>query len=196
MRIEGADRTRESFLGSIVRHHIGNPYSRDESTLQSVLLATRNIGHTLQESGLFHYVNAGLEPTRDVTAPAQDVDLVFKTKERGRLQLKTSTEFGNQEGSAVRGVLCECDVIDVTDFFSQSVVGRLRNVFGGAEVLEGQLSFGTQTRRSFHAALTAPLNPTLSTHGALSVFGMERDNSAFASSSEVLRGLRATIRVS
>ena len=119
MRIEGADRTRESFLGSIVRHHIGNPYSRDESTLQSVLLATRNIGHTLQETGLFHYVNAGLEPTRDVTAPAQDVDLVFKTKERGRLQLKTSTEFGNQEGSAVRGVLRECDVIDVTDFLSE-----------------------------------------------------------------------------
>ena len=78
----------------------------------------------------------------------------------------------------------------------QSVVGRLRNAFGGAEILEGQLSFGTQTKRSFHAALTAPLNPTLSTHGTLSIFGMERDNSAFASSSEALRGLRATIRVS
>ena len=75
-------------------------------------------------------------------------------------------------------------------------MGRLRNVFGGAEVLEGQLSIGTQTKRSFHAALTAPLDPTLSAHGALSIFGMERDNSAFASSSETLRGLRATIRVS
>jgi len=73
-------------------------------------------------------------------------------------------------------------------------VGRFRNAFGGAEVLEGQLSYGTQTKRSFHAALTTPLNPTLSTHGTLSVFGMERDNSAFASSSEILRGLRATIR--
>jgi len=80
--------------------------------------------------------------------------------------------------------------------YSQSVVGRLRNAFGGAETLEGQISFGTQTKRSFHAALTAPLNPTLSTHGTLSIFGTERDNSAFASSSEILRGLRATIRVS
>ena len=109
MRIEGADHTRESFLGSIVRHHIEDVHSYDESTLQSVLLTTRNIGHTLQETGLFHYVNAALEPTRDVTAPAHDVDLVFKTKERGRLQLKTSTEFGNQEGSAVRIILCDCD---------------------------------------------------------------------------------------
>ena len=83
---------------------MGDPYSHNESTLQSVLLKARNIGHTLQETDLFHNVNATLEPTRDVTAPVRDVDLVFKTKERGRLQLKTSTEFGNQEGSAVRGI--------------------------------------------------------------------------------------------
>ena len=86
-----------------------DPHSYDESTLQAVLLTTRNIGHTLQETGLFHHVNAALEPTRDVTAPVHDVDLVFKTKERGRLQLKTSTEFGNQEGSAVSGIPCNCD---------------------------------------------------------------------------------------
>ena len=75
-------------------------------------------------------------------------------------------------------------------------MGSLRNAFGGAETVEGQMSFGTQTKRSLHAALTAPLNPTLSTHGTLSIFGMERDNSAFASSSEDLRGLKAIIRVS
>ena len=101
VRIEGADHTRKSFLGSIVRHHMGEPFAQGESTLQNVLLKARNVGHTLQETGLFHYVNATLEPTRDVTASVHDVDLVFKTKEKGRLQLKTSTEFGNQEGSAV-----------------------------------------------------------------------------------------------
>ena len=105
VRIDGANRTRESFLGSIVGHHMREPFTQDESTLQSVLLKARNIGHTLQETGLFHYVDATLEPTRDVTAPVHDVDLVFKTKEKGRLQLKTSTEFGNQEGSAVRETL-------------------------------------------------------------------------------------------
>lgn len=109
VRIEGADRTRESFLGSIVGHHIGDLHTHDESTLQSVLLTARNLGHTLQETGLFHYVNAALQPARDLTAPVHAVDLVFKTKERGRLQLKTSTEFGNQEGSAVREILCHRD---------------------------------------------------------------------------------------
>ena len=116
MRIEGADNTRRSFLGSIVRHYIGDPYSHDESTLQTVLLKARNIGHTLQETDLFHHVNATLEPTRDVTAPVQDVDLVFKTKEKGRLQLKTSTEFGNQEGSAVRGILRRCYFVSTTKY--------------------------------------------------------------------------------
>lgn len=108
VRIEGADHTRGSFLGSIVRHHMGDPYSYDESTLQAVLLTARNIGHTLQETDLFHYANVTVEPTRDVTAPVHDVDLVFQTKEKGRLQLKTSTEFGNQEGSAVCGVSYDC----------------------------------------------------------------------------------------
>ena len=109
MRIEGANHTRESFLGSIVRHHLKDPYSHNESTLQSVLLKARNIGHTLQDTDLFHYVNATLESTRDLTAPVHDVDLVFKTKEKGRLQLKTSTEFGNQEGSAVCGIPSDCN---------------------------------------------------------------------------------------
>jgi len=91
--------------------------------------------------------------------------------------LKTSTEFGNNEGSV-------------------SVMGRVRNVFGGAEMLEGQLALGNKTRRSFHASLTAPLTSTLLTHGTLSVFNLERDNSSYASCSEALHGIKAVIRVS
>lgn len=75
-------------------------------------------------------------------------------------------------------------------------MGRVRNVFGGAETLEGQVALGTQTRRSFHASLTAPLTASLLTHGTLSLFGLERDNSSFASCSEALRGVKAVIRVS
>ena len=72
------------------------------STLQSVLLKARNIGHTLQATDLFQSVHAVVEPSRDPVAAADDVDLIFKTKEKGRFMLKTSTEFGNDEGSVVR----------------------------------------------------------------------------------------------
>jgi outer membrane protein insertion porin family len=102
VRIEGATHTRESFLGFLVKPHLPSPFTHDESTLQSVLLKARDIGHTLQATDLFQSVYAVVEPSRDPLAAAQDVDLVFKTREKGRFFLKTSTEFGNSEGSAVR----------------------------------------------------------------------------------------------
>jgi hypothetical protein len=42
-----------------------------------------------------------LERPRDPLARPGDVDLVFKNKERGRLYASSSTELGNNEGSAV-----------------------------------------------------------------------------------------------
>ena len=102
VRVEGATHTRQSFLGFLVKPHLPNHFTHDEATLQSVLVKARDIGHTLQATDLFKSVYAVIEPSRDPLAAAQDVDLVFKTKEKGRLFLKTSTEFGNSEGSAVR----------------------------------------------------------------------------------------------
>jgi outer membrane protein insertion porin family len=58
------------------------------------------------------------------------------------------------------------------------------------------MSFGTTTRRSFNAIFSAPLTNDLRTRGELSVFGIERDNTAFASSMEGLGGIRAEVRVS
>jgi outer membrane protein insertion porin family len=78
----------------------------------------------------------------------------------------------------------------------KSVTGHVRNVFGGAETLEAHMSFGTTTRRSFNAIFSAPLTSDLLTRGELSVFGMERDNTAFASSMEDLGGIKAEVRVS
>lgn len=49
---------------------------------------------------------------------------------------------------------------------------------------------------SFNGSLSAPLTSNMKTRGEFSVFGMERDNSSFASSSEGVRGLRALVRVS
>lgn len=55
---------------------------------------------------------------------------------------------------------------------------------------------GTKTRRSFRASLEAPLSSDLATRGEISAYGMERDNTTFASSFETLRGLKASVRVS
>lgn len=45
-------------------------------------------------------------------------------------------------------------------------------------------------------SLSAPLTPSLATRGELSLFGLERDYTSYASCIEGARGLRALIRVS
>ncbi|KAI0318083.1 surface antigen-domain-containing protein [Amylostereum chailletii] len=172
VHVEGAKHTRRSFLQSIVSPHL---IQHDPATFESVLLTTRNIGHYLRETDVFQSVAAKLEPSSAPGAKPGDVDIIFTTRERGRFFLKTSTEVGNNEGNA-------------------SATGRIRNVFGGAETLEANISVGTQTRRSFHGTFSAPLTSTLDTRGDISVYASDKDNTTFASCTEALRGARAVVR--
>lgn len=78
--------------------------------------------------------------------------------------------------------------------FLQSATGRIRNVFGGAETFEANIAFGTKTRRSFRASLSAPISRDLDTIAELNTYGLERDLTSFASCFEGLRGVRAVVR--
>ncbi|KAF9003410.1 mitochondrial protein [Cyathus striatus] len=175
VRVEGATHTRSSFLASLIDPVLASNKAA-YTDLESVLHTTRRISQLLKKSDIFSAVEVRIERSPDPYASLGDVDLVFKTKERGRLYLNSSTEVGNQEGSA-------------------SVTARVRNVFGGAETFEANVAAGTKTRRAFRANLTAPLTSNLSTTGDISIFGLERDNSSYASSTEGIRGLKAAVRV-
>jgi len=100
VRVDGAKNTRRSFLASLVYPHLPQPDSL--SSFESVLRATRDIGHYLVQSDLFQSVHARLESPADPAAKPGDIDVVFSTRERPRFFLKTSTEVGNSEGTAVR----------------------------------------------------------------------------------------------
>jgi outer membrane protein insertion porin family len=99
VRVDGAKNTRRSFLASIVNPHLPQ---HPHSSFESVLRATRDIGHYLVQSDIFQVVHARLEPSADTTTKPGDVDVIFTTRERPRFFLKTSTEVGNSEGNAVR----------------------------------------------------------------------------------------------
>lgn len=89
-------------------------------------------------------------------------------KERSRLFLKTGTDLGNAEGSAYANA-------------------QWRNIFGGAETLDVNASFGTKTRSSYSAALDTPVfsNPDL----RFQLGGLQSSTQKlFASHEEVLRG--------
>ncbi|KAJ7201668.1 surface antigen-domain-containing protein [Mycena pura] len=173
VRVEGAPHTRRSFLRSLIDPLLPPPSAQND--LQSTLHAARSIGDVLQRADIFHTVDVRLERAASPRAGTHDVDLVFTTKEKGRLFVKSSTEVGNNEGSA-------------------SIVARLRNVFGGAETFEANLSLGTTTKKAFDASFTAPLTSSLNTYGELHLFGLERDHSSFASCSEGVRGAKALVR--
>jgi outer membrane protein insertion porin family len=100
VRVDGAKNTRRSFLASLVYPHLPQPDSL--STFESVLRASRDIGHYLVQTDVFQSVHARLEPSADPAAKPGDVDVIFSTRERPRFFLKTSTEVGNSEGNAVR----------------------------------------------------------------------------------------------
>lgn len=102
VRVEGAAHTRSSFLGWLIAPHLTKVSGADPATLGNALHATRGIAHTLLATDIFAAVEPRLEASRDVFAKDGDVDLVLKTRERGRFFLKGGTEVGSGEGSAVR----------------------------------------------------------------------------------------------
>lgn len=77
----------------------------------------------------------------------------------------------------------------------QSASARIRNVFGGAETFEANMSLGTKTKRAFRAALTTPVTPQMKAFAELSAFGMEKDLTTYASCKEGVKGVRGVLRV-
>lgn len=141
-----------------------------------MLHTTRKAADILVKTGLFASVSAEIKRSPDPLSPPNSVDVILKTKERGRYTVQSATELGNNEGSA-------------------NASATVRNVFGGAETLNVNVALGTKTRRSGGATLSAPLTRDLETFGSLNVYGLERDLTAYASCFEGLRGLKASVKV-
>lgn len=99
MRVEGASNTRKSFLASIIDPVV----SSRPTDLEGVLHATRRISEGLRKTDIFASLDAYIDRPKDPLSESPDaIDLVFRTKERGRWYVSSSTELGNSEGSAVR----------------------------------------------------------------------------------------------
>ncbi len=103
IRVEGATHTRKSFLAGVIEPAVSSSSAAGATTLEDVLHTTRRISYGLQKTDIFSAISASLEPPQSGLASPQfgDVDLVFKTKERGRWYVSTATEVGNSEGTAV-----------------------------------------------------------------------------------------------
>lgn len=99
--MEGARRTRRSFLSFLFNPFLVSDPDR-QNDLQNTLRTARYISHLLKKTDIFSDVAVRVEQARDSGVDVNDVDLVFTARERGRLYLNSSTEVGNNEGTAVR----------------------------------------------------------------------------------------------
>jgi outer membrane protein insertion porin family len=102
VRIEGTKVTRPGFLSRVVNPYLNSDTEYSESTLESVIHQTRNITYALARTELFRKIVPEIETPLDPLADASAVDIVLRCEERGRLSLKSATEVGNGDASAVR----------------------------------------------------------------------------------------------
>ncbi|CAE6443997.1 unnamed protein product [Rhizoctonia solani] len=187
--IDGTPNTRTSFLASIVNKYIPTTGMTrtlaPHETLLNALHTSRHITAALDSIGIFASVTPTLEASSSPYAAPYDYALHFRVRERGRFFLKTSTDVGsNNDGSA-------------------SITARIRNAFGGAESVEGALAFGNKTTRSGNLRCEWPVivgtgelspNGDGSVRGEIGLFGLERDETWYASIREGVKGFRACLR--
>ncbi|KAI6007893.1 surface antigen-domain-containing protein [Pisolithus marmoratus] len=158
VKVHGATHTSKAFLDWLIRPRLTSSHpdhpTDAQSTLQSVLQATRAISDSLSATDLFRTVSARVDRSPEGTPG--DVDLNFTVTERGRFFVKTATEIGNCEGTA-------------------SITARLTNILGRADTLTFNSSVGTKTKRAFDASFSLPVSPSLTTTAFLSLVGADRE---------------------
>ena len=111
IRVDGATHTRRSFLNRLIQPHLDPQSSVQSTTLGSIIHTTGRISELLRDTDIFHFVHPQLERSQGPLALDGDIDVIFKTREKGRLYLNTSTEVGNGEGNAVSPACCALQAI-------------------------------------------------------------------------------------
>lgn len=109
----GAKSTRASFLSSLVAPYLpalppasylssaAHPDAAAPQTLGSLLRTTRDVSGLFAQFDIFKEIGASFEASPSVLAEAEDVDIVLRVKEASKYFLRTATDIGDGEGSAV-----------------------------------------------------------------------------------------------
>lgn len=152
IRITGLKDTRNGFLAGMCRpyvdptapeaflsdlrygHRMYFPLPGQPTTIHAILQSATSFSADISRMDLAKDISVELEPsTVSDRHPHEDVDVVLRIRPASRFFLKTSTSVGNSEGTA-------------------SVQGKIRNLFGGAESLEGSATLGTRTKHNYNVS--------------------------------------------
>ncbi|CAO3657114.1 unnamed protein product [Mucor hiemalis] len=159
LRILGTSATRNSFLNSVTSNVFG------AGTTEEVLKKVQDIASQLQKHDIFDEIKIYLDTNHSV-ADTVDVTLHLKEKEKGLFQTKVNV--GDNKAELNGGV-------------------GLRNLFGGAESVSANFSFGNRTKAAVEGAIETPFRSNANTKIGVFVNGSIRDHSqinAFKESSK------------
>ncbi|KAI9498481.1 surface antigen-domain-containing protein [Zychaea mexicana] len=163
--ILGAKATRPGFLTTVTQPVI------DSKTVADVVNQSQAIAEQLIRLDIFEDVQVLLDRATDtdpLAAPGS-INVLYQVKEKSRVFLKTGTEIGNNEGNMNGSI-------------------TVRNVLGGAEMLESSASFGTRNSSAFQFALSKPIQGSPDAKVDINAHSVVQNNTLYSSYEEVAKG--------
>ncbi|ORX56298.1 hypothetical protein DM01DRAFT_1334774 [Hesseltinella vesiculosa] len=162
----GTRHTRPEFLERAVASIMAS------ETMADVINSSQDVATKLQMFGIFDNVQVLLDRASDsdpIAAP-DSINVIYQVNERNRFTIKTGTEIGNNEGTMNASL-------------------SIRNVFGGAEVLDTVASFGNRTSQAFQFVLSSPVNASPFSKIDINAHHALRNNKLYSSYEELSRGM-------
>ncbi|GAN00583.1 outer membrane protein [Mucor ambiguus] len=163
--ILGTKQTRPGFLEKATKDVL------EANTYADVINSSQEVAEKLQRFDIFDGVQILLDNATDsdpLAAP-ESINVVYQVKEKSRVFIKTGTEIGNNEGNMNGSV-------------------TVRNVFGGAELLETVASFGTRNSSAFQFSLSKPVNASPDSRLDINAHRVLCNNTLASSYEELARG--------
>ncbi|CUS11771.1 unnamed protein product [Tuber aestivum] len=178
INIDGAKNTRASFLRKVLQETFAK--SREPGfTLEDALRELRRDCRTFYKFGIFHPPGLYIDSTGRENGKA-NLKAEISLRELSRFTLKTGTDMEGTDTGGAGG----------SGYLSLTY----RNMFGGAESLNGYASIGTRTRSVYEVNFQAPINANPDLILETSGYASTRSHQHYSSHEEVLRGGKVGVK--
>ncbi|KAM7430944.1 sorting and assembly machinery component 50 [Porites harrisoni] len=131
VNIEGYWRTKKDILVPGIKRIL------EATNFRELIALAFEAKENLQNLGVFNEIDLMIDTSSGPSARPNGYDVTFQVQEKRFLTSSSGTQIGNNEGNMLFGM-------------------QLNNVFGKAEQVKADLSFGTRTRMSYQLSFFKP----------------------------------------